>query len=102
MIHPKVLSTIHRFGRTAKPVAPERLTICNRQAPVRRMVSAISSGISAISKNAFDEQVQSAGVVQQGECAIDTQSHPTHPTQEVSGSALRRQNVKPSELLVSA
>jgi hypothetical protein len=72
LIQANVLSTIHLFGRTSKPAASDRFTICSFHAPVRQTTSAIFSPAypPTISKDALDEREQPSCTAQQVEGAV--------------------------------
>ena len=66
LIHAKVRSTIHRLGRTSKPAASDRFTICNFHAPgAPDHESHLLPCVSTISEDALDEREQASRPQQQ-------------------------------------
>jgi hypothetical protein len=60
LIQAKVRSTIHRLGKTSKPLASDRFTISSFHAPVRPDHERhLFTGIATVSKDALDEWEQS-------------------------------------------
>ena len=70
--HPKVLSTIHRFATTTKPLAAsERLTISRTTLPVRFAAAAVAgAAVGAIGKQALQEHEHAPHTLQKRQKAL--------------------------------